>query len=376
MKVQGLTTSFCVCDAISQIPLGCELNGIKYPLITPRKSLQNLTQIASQVESLPTGRALSKSLTMVRQGLQLLGGVFDPSDITSFDIIHFPVYRPLGFRTPPNTKTFVTIYDLIPVKFPHWFPKGKGINFLRALNRLVKSDSFVLCISEQTKKDLIEITGIHSERVFVTYLGADDEIFYPNYNLSQWEMIRGKFNLPDTPYLLSLCTLEPRKNLAHLIRCFARVVSNTRMKDLSLVLVGAYGWDADDVFRMTELSGIKNKIHFTGFVPDEYLSTIYSHATAFVYPSLYEGFGLPILEAMQCGIPVITSNISSLPEVIGDTGIMVSPTKEDDLCEAITKFVTDHNLREKCSNKSLERSKQFSWDTCIKQTLMAYNSVL
>ena len=146
IKIPSVTTSLCVCDALPNIPLEYEISGIKYPLVTPRKSLQNLTQL----KFLHSGKLFSKSFTFARQGLQFLGGVFDTADIAGFDVIHFPVYRPLGFRTPPNTKVFVTIYDLIPVKFPHWFPKGKDIIFLGALNRLIKSDSFILCISEST----------------------------------------------------------------------------------------------------------------------------------------------------------------------------------------------------------------------------------
>jgi glycosyltransferase involved in cell wall biosynthesis len=137
--------------------------------------------------------------------------------------------------------------------------------------------------------------------------------------------------------------------------------------------VGVSGWKNNDIFKTAQETPIlKNRIIFTGYIPDEDLSAIYSGATAFIYPSLYEGFGLPPLEAMQCGTPVITSNTSSLPEVVGDAGIMINPTDEDALCQAILTIIQDSQLRKTLSEKGRERAQQFSWAKCAEETVKVY----
>ena len=171
--------------------------------------------------------------------------------------------------------------------------------------------------------------------------------------------------------------LYQEKNIAHLVRCFAQVIQEQNIQDLNLVLVGSQGWDYDAILQ--EISSqytLRSRIIVTGRVADQDLAAIYSGAVAFVYPSLYEGFGLPPLEAMQCGVPVITSNTSSLPEVVGDAGILLDPTDVDALCHSIFKIYNQLSLREKMSAKSLEQAKKFSWERCTEETLDAYRTAL
>jgi glycosyltransferase involved in cell wall biosynthesis len=167
--------------------------------------------------------------------------------------------------------------------------------------------------------------------------------------------------------------LEPRKNIHHVIRCFSKTVLGEEIDDLCLVLVGTKGWDYGKVFEeLSRYPALRKRIILTGYVDFEDLAPLYSGALAFVYPSLYEGFGLPPLEAMKCGTPVITSNTSSLPEVVGDAGTMVSPTDEDALCHAMLEIFRDSALRTRMSERSLARADLFSWEKCIEETIRAY----
>ena len=191
------------------------------------------------------------------------------------------------------------------------------------------------------------------------------------------DAVQLKYGIPRGPYILSLGTLEPRKNIVHLIRSFAQLVAQENLPDLSLVLAGAAGWDYGSIFEeLTRYPQLKQRIIFTGYVADEDLSPLYSGALVFVYPSFYEGFGLPPLEAMQCGTPVITSNTSSLPEVVGGAGIMLNPSDHEGLCQQMLAIYRSSALREELSARSLEQARKFSWTACARQTAAAYRRAL
>jgi len=175
--------------------------------------------------------------------------------------------------------------------------------------------------------------------------------------------------------ILNVGTLEPRKNVVTLLRAF-KELRGKGFDDYKLVIVGDKGWLYSQIFKEVEHSDLKQDILFLGVVMDEELPLLYNCADIFVYPSLYEGFGLPPLEAMACGIPVITSNISSLPEVIGDAGIMVDPTDVTSLCENMYNLLKDRELWYHMSNRGLERSKLFSWDNTAKKILDIYDEAL
>jgi glycosyltransferase involved in cell wall biosynthesis len=213
--------------------------------------------------------------------------------------------------------------------------------------------------------------------VFVTPLAASDN-FYPCADPKELSSVRAKYGIPtDAIYFLGLSTLEPRKNIDQLIRCFARLVSDQGLKDLRLVLVGAKGWDYNKIFEaISSLEISKDHIILTGYVAEEDLAALYSGALAFVYLSLYEGFGLPPLEAMQSGTPVITSNTSSLPEVVGNAGIMLDPLDADAICQSMLEVYRNGALRAEMTRKSLERAMLFSWTKCVRESVSAYRSAL
>lgn len=301
-----------------------------------------------------------------------------PKNLAKTDIFHSPFYAiPEQLKQAKQLKKFLTIYDLTPVLYPHFFEDNVDKWFKHILNSL-DYETWVLCISYATKNDICNyLKHVDPSRIFVTHLAASKS-FYLQSDSNKLAATRMKYNIPpDAPYILSLNTLEPRKNIAHLIRCFRRLVQQEKINDLCLVLAGGKGWLYNKLFEeISSCEALKNRVIVTGYVADEDLAALYSGALAFVYTSFYEGFGLPPLEAMQCGVPVITSNTSSLPEVVGDAGIMVAPTDADMLCHSMLALYTTSSLREAMSLKSLERAKLFSWDKCTQETLAAYKFAL
>lgn len=212
------------------------------------------------------------------------------------------------------------------------------------------------------------------ERVFVTPLAASPELYFPEPDEAVIQEVKEKFNIPDGRYFLTLATVEKRKNLRMSMDCFREILKEPGCEDLSFVLVGTRGWKVKELLEEIDNDPIlQNRVVFTGFIPDQYLSAIYSGAEAFLYPSLYEGFGLPPLEAMQCGLPVIASNTSSLPEVVGDSGILVDPQDKDQICQAMMTLLEDRAMRADYVQKGLARAAGFSWQRCAEQTVSGYH---
>lgn len=312
-------------------------------------------------------------MMQVRKRLEVV-----PNSVLAEADIYHSTFFPLPANTTrqPRLRRFLTVYDLIALLHPELFESNVVTLIREVLATLTPSD-WVLCISEATRRDLLAYRpDLDPARVLVTYLAAAEH-FRPEPREDQWPLLKRKYNLPDEPYALTLSTLEPRKNIAQVIRCYARLVAERQVGDMRLVMVGTKGWKMESIFQELEkLGSVSDRVVVTGFVPDEDLAPIYSHASMFVYPSLLEGFGLPPLEAMQCGVPVITSNTSSLPEVVGDAGIMVSPTDADALCQAMANLFRDSNLRQELARRAQERAKTFSWARCASETVGAYGRAL
>lgn len=345
-----------------------------YRQINALKAKINKTPSESQKFLL---KVIKKLLTYESRLLQKTLERIDPTALNNSDIFHSCIY-PLPKQTKKikSIKNFLTIHDLIPVLFPSFCDKDVDKFFMKILESIDPS-TWVTCVSKSTKNDLCNQIKIDPNRVFVTYLAASPELFYPCSNLDAIAQARQKYNIPNAPYILSLSTLEPRKNLDHLIKCFSQLIQQEKISDLYLVLVGTKGWKYEKIFETAANFNVaSDRIIFTGSVADEDLAAVYSGALAFVYPTFYEGFGLPPLEAMQCGIPVITSNTSSLPEVVGDAGILLSPTDADGLCHNLLSIYNSPALRSEMSARSLQQASKFSWDQCVQETIAAYKVAL
>lgn len=263
-------------------------------------------------------------------------------------------------------KKYIILYDLIPYILPEYASQrtwGWFGYLIRHLNEL----DYYFAISEATKRDYCLFSKkVKPSHVNVSYL-AVNEGFKPNKQINQLEIIKNKYGIPADRYVMALCSLEPRKNLLRIIRTFVAFVKNNKIDDLVLV-VGGGEWQNFEKYlaqNLEELSCWKKYIHHIGYIDDGDLPILYSNAKWFVFTSQYEGFGLPPLEAMQCGCPVITSNNSSLPEVVGDAGIMIDWDSDEQHIEAFEKYYYDENLRKENCRRGLERAKQFSWQKTV-----------
>lgn len=239
----------------------------------------------------------------------------------------------------------------------------------------------LLAISQATRDDLVRHYGVRPERVSVTYLAAD-ETYAPVPDMARIAGVKARCGIAGE-YLLFVGTLQPRKNLVRLVRAFAEATgSGGQSPDQPehppplLVLAGKKGWWSGELMGVVKELGLEGRVVFPGYVPASDLPALYSGATAFVFPSLYEGFGMPVLEAMACGTPVLAANVSSLPEVVGDAGLLVDPTDTGALAAAMRRLVDDAALRSELRRRGLARAGLFSWERCARETLAALRQAL
>ncbi len=277
------------------------------------------------------------------------------------------------FCCPPvhSGKLVVTIYDVSFLHYPECHTEANRLHCLNGTLEAAMEADRIIAISQNTKKDLVEYFNVGDDRIAVIPLAARDE-FHPRPRTEAQAFVARRWGL-DQPYLLSVGTIEPRKNLRRLINVYCGLPEEIR-NDYQLIIAGGEGWLSTDIYQWIVEMGAESSIRFLGYVPASDLPWLYCGATCFVYPSLYEGFGLPALEAMACGIPLITSNTSSLPEVAGDAALLIDPLSEEELRSAIIKVVSDPTLRQKMSEKGLDQAKQFSWEQVARDTLKVYET--
>jgi glycosyltransferase involved in cell wall biosynthesis len=285
------------------------------------------------------------------------------------DLLHALAYvLPLAWTGP----SVVTVYDLSFWRTPERFPAAQRL-YLATLTRLsVRRAARVIAISQSTKRDLVELMGVPADRVRVVPLAIEEE-FRPVTEAAALADLRRRRGLPEH-MILYVGTLEPRKNLVTLLEAYARCRGETSPESPwpPLVLAGGKGWGYEAIFAAVERLGLSEAVLLPGFVPHGELPLWYSAADIFVYPSLYEGFGLPVLEAMACGTPVITSNVSSLPEVAGEAGLLVDPTDAEALAEALRQVWRDADLRQEMRTRGLAQAARFSLAALARQTMTVY----
>ena len=266
---------------------------------------------------------------------------------------------PLALR-----KQVVAMHDVVPLDHPEWLNPKFAAWYGFLVPKLARRVAHVVTISEFSKSRILAHTLMDEGQITVTPLAADTK-FRP---LSQdvIEESLGSLNLPTRHYILCVGSLEPRKNLARLLQAW-RLIEKRIPDDVWLVLTGKQG-DARVFAHEAGLDELPRRVHLTGHVDDEQLPALYAGALVFAYPSVYEGFGLPPLEAMACGVPVLTGNQTSLPEVVGDAGVMVDPYDVDALANGLQRLVEDSAMRDQLRSKGLVRAKQFSWDETARRT--------
>ena len=290
--------------------------------------------------------------------------------ITGFlDIYHSP-----DFTLPPTLSdipTLLTVHDLSFLRDPESAAPGLRGYLEVAVKRSVQLATHVLADSQSTKNDLIELYATPEDKITVLYAGVSS-IFRPITDLDQLMKVRKRYKLGDQPFVLSVGTLQPRKNHATLIKAFELTLMDS---DYNLVLAGGQGWSYEEVYDLVRSRGLQHRVLFPGFVADEDLSALYSSADVMAFPSLYEGFGLPVLESMACGVPVLASNISCLPEVAGSAALFVDPRDVEAMSAAMLKLVSNVDLRETLRKKGFERVEQFSWQSSAANLLRVYRDL-
>ncbi len=284
------------------------------------------------------------------------------------DLLHVP-----GFDAPlyQPCPTILTVHDLIGMLFPVSLPPIARFYWSKWLPFTVHFATHLLADSEHTARDIIRLLQIPPERITVVPFGVAPQ--YRPLDHQPVQLIRQKYQLPEQ-FILFVSTLEPRKGLDTLVQAFARL--QYAYPNLNLVLVGQPGWYTERLFAQTNLESLRQKVIFTGYVPDDELVLLYNAATLLAFPSRYEGFGLTVLEAMACGTPVVCSNSSSLPEVAGDAAIMVPPDQSDLLAQAIRRVLDDELLRQEMRHKGLAQAARFTWEQTAQKTLAVYEKVL
>lgn len=262
----------------------------------------------------------------------------------------------------------VTVHDLAFIRFPQTF-RAYNRTYLDLATRLsVRRAARVLVVSEHTRREVIGLLGVPPERVVVTPNAAREHFRPPDP--AALEAFRARKGLPER-FVLYVGTLEPRKNLTTLLEAYAIVAQD---QAAPLLVGGGKGWLYDAVFQRLEALGLRDRVRFVGYLDEEELPLWYAAATVFVFPSIYEGFGMPPLEAMACGTPVVASNTSSLPEVVGDAGLTVSPYDPAALAEAIRRVLDDADLRQELRERGLRQARAFSWRLTAERTLAAYEA--
>lgn len=274
--------------------------------------------------------------------------------------------------TLPHTRTLLTVHDLSFVRVPESASPRLKVYLDTVVPRSIKRADYVLADSLATKLDLVDLYGISSDRVEVLLSGVDS-VFRPIHT-ANFASIRAKYQIGECPYLFAVGTVQPRKNYARLIEALSIVRAGGL--EIELVIAGGKGWLEDPIYAALDQLDMRPYVHFIGFAAEEDLPVLYSHALCSVFPSLYEGFGLPILEAMACGTPVVTSNLSSMPEVAGDAALLVYPYRVEEIADGIQSVVEDSSLRQSLIQKGHERAKLFTWEKSAQQLLQVYQRLL
>ena len=298
---------------------------------------------------------------------------FLPIELMGFkaDLLHCPDYL-----IPPNLNKIIilTIHDLAFIRFPQfnfdWFTK----KYTKEVKRNARLAKIIIADSKSTKDDIIKFFKIDPAKVKVVYLASDSQ-FKKLANQEKDKKVLKKYGI-DKKYILSAGTIEPRKNYPTLIKAFNYIKHSNNDFNYRLVIVGRTGWKSEATYRERELSPYKDDILFIGRISDKELVQIYNQAEIFVYPSHFEGFGLPPMEAMSCRLPVIASDSSSLKEVVGDAGILVPSEDYREISRQILYVLKNEKIKKKLREKSLKQAQKFSWEKTARKTLDIYNEII
>jgi glycosyltransferase involved in cell wall biosynthesis len=287
----------------------------------------------------------------------------------ALDLLHSTDFIP-PLHSP--TPAVITVHDLAFLHWPHFLTTDSAA-YYGQIDRAVKHARHIIVPSESTKKDLIRLLGAPDDKVSVIYEAADPSFQPLPLEATRREM-RQQYKIPES-YILFVGTIEPRKNVNGLLHAFHHLRTKYNITDTNLVIAGSHGWLYEETMETVNKLGLQKYTHFLGRVPDENLRKLYVSARCHIHPAHYEGFGLPPLEAMACGTPTIVSNVSSLPEVVGDAALLVDPNNPEEIAVAIQRLLTNEELHAELRIKGLQRAHCFSWELAARSTLEVYRKV-
>ena len=343
--------------AQSLTALGGDVN---IAVIWPEGVARDVADDASYIESTAVGVAKRVFFDQV--------GIKQVRSRLGADVVHYPANVGALTRIP---NTVLTVHDLSFLREPKWFPAGRSFYYRKAVLRSAGLAARIVADSRATADDLVSMAGVAASKIDVVHLGVD-EGFRPASEEAQ-ASVRKTYNLPQGNFFLYCGTLEPRKNLPRVIEAWSSIAERC---DWDLVIAGRRGWGVDAIEQAIAESAHADRIHPPGFIEQGDLPAVMTAAGAFVWPSLWEGFGLPPLEAMACGTPVVTSSTSSLPEVVGDAAVLVDPHDVAAIAEGMLAVAEGAALRADLSAKGLERAAGFTWKKTAEETVETYRKVL
>lgn len=294
-----------------------------------------------------------------------------PAEIAhlGLDLLHSPDFIP-PFRA--NCRTVITVHDLAFLLYPQFLTR-ESARYYGQIDQAVRQADHIIADSESTRRDILRMLGTPPDKVSVVYLAANP-LYRPIPLAQARQRVAEKFGLSGD-FILSVGTIEPRKNLPTLLRAYRQLLDAYKL-DVGLALAGGEGWLYAEIPSLVRRLRLTGRARFLGRVPDEDLLHLYNAAGMVAHPALYEGFGLPPLEAMACGTPVVVSNASSLPEVVGGAGLLIEPEGVDAWAAALWRVFCDDDLRDELSQKALARSRRFSWERAARHTLRIYEQVV
>ena len=319
--------------------------------------------------TLPVGGRFSVVRVLQGKGLARVGwSLARSAKRARIDGLHVQYSAPLGYRGP----LVVTVHDLSFLHLPETIPHGLRMALRMLVPWSMRRAARVITTSEFSRRDIVARYAIAPEKVVVTPLAAHPR-FCPQAPKDVASAL-GPYGL-QPGFVMSLGRLNRRKNLGRVLEAYAQIRA-TRGVKVPLVIGGKLDYGSREVLRRSKLSETKDSVWFVGLIPDEILPAFYSAASCLLYPSLFEGFGLPVLEAMACGTPVVTSSRTALPELVGDAGLLVDPENVEALSQALARILVDQDLREELSRRGIARSRQFSWVETARRTLAVYQETL
>lgn len=287
------------------------------------------------------------------------------------DIYHF-----FNFICPPKIKgkVIITVYDMVFKLYPETMTSANFNRLKKNLLRSCQQADAIITISQNSKSEIVQHMGVPEEKIHIIPPAVDFEVFHPKYSELMTSTIKAKYKIPHG-YFLYLGTIEPRKNIPLIIRAYKKL-SDTKGDIPGLVLAGTKGWKCGDILAEVDDLGLNNKVKFTEYIDQEDVPILMKGAKALIFPSFYEGFGMPPLEAMACGTPVIVSNSSSLPEVVGSAGMLIDPCSDHELYEAMVRINEDRDFVKGLKALGLKQALKFSWQKSADQTIMLYRSLM